>query len=95
MCAWVNWFVVKNICPMMVNSSVELLDCKSNVLLVTLLTCYQVDEVAGSTAEVVSDCECASTFRRSEVFTAVEVLAGDTPRVVASFCPGILYVKLW
>ena len=68
---------------------------KSDILFMAFLTSYQVNEVAGSTAEVVSDCECGSAFRGGEVFTAVQVLAGDTSWMVAAFYLGILYTELW
>ena len=80
---------------MVVDSDIELFCSKSDILFMAFLTSYEVNEVAGSTAEVVSDCECGSAFRGGEVFTAVQVLAGDTSRVVAAFYPCILYTELW
>ena len=91
----INAFVVESIRSMMVNSDVELCSGESNILFATFFTSYQVDQVSGSAAKIVPDCVSSASLCRSEIPTAVQMLACNTSGVVATFHPSILYAKEW
>ena len=85
-CTEVDAFVVDDTCSVVIDSDVQLSSGKPNVLLMTFLAGYEIDQVTGCTGEIVPDRVCGSTSCGGEVFATVEVEACDTSWMITSSC---------
>ena len=69
----IDWFLVENVRPVMVNSCVKFLHCEADILLSTFFACYRVYKVFGCARKIVSNGVGYVCFCRSKMVVAIQV----------------------